>query len=293
MVEYPAIANVAPPSYTEGAHNPLSTDLTGSLRVNITGGAGSGGTSSVDEAGFTAGVSSGTPAMGVVNPSDTPPNGDLAIVALDAARNEKVNIAAGFGSSALTPSFATVTGTVTTTPPANASTNVAQLAGTTTSVNSGNKDAGTLRVVIATDQPQLTNKLLVTPDSVALPANQSVNVAQVNGQTTAANAGISGVGTLRVVQATANVCNITQVSVPTTAGGIIVIAANANRIKLRVTNTTTNPVWITTNSTPTTGNGDYIPGIAGYPWISRFEGALYAISTGGTALVTVYEESST
>jgi hypothetical protein len=128
---------------------------------------------------------------------------------------------------------------------------------------------------------------------VALPANQSVNVAQVNGQTTAANAGISGVGTLRVVQATANVCNITQVSVPTTAGGIIVIAANANRIKLRVTNTTTNPVWITTNSTPTTGNGDYIPGIAGYPWISRFEGALYAISTGGAALVTVYEESST
>lgn len=30
--------------------------------------------------------------------------------------------------------------------------------------NSGNKSAGTLRVVIATDQPALTNKLLVTPD---------------------------------------------------------------------------------------------------------------------------------
>ena len=63
--------------------------------------------------------------------------------------------------------------------PANQSVNAAQLAGTATSVNSGTKDAGTLRVVLATDQPALTNKLLVTPDSVALPANQSVNLNQV------------------------------------------------------------------------------------------------------------------
>ena len=46
-----------------------------------------------------------------------------------------------------------VSGTITTTPPANASTNVAQIAGTTASVNSGNKDNGTQRVVLATDQP--------------------------------------------------------------------------------------------------------------------------------------------
>jgi hypothetical protein len=32
--------------------------------------------------------------------------------------------------------------------------------------NSGNKDGGTVRVVLATDQPALTNKLLVTPDAV-------------------------------------------------------------------------------------------------------------------------------
>jgi hypothetical protein len=76
--------------------------------------------------------------------------------------------------------------TVTTTPPSNASTNVAQLAGTATSVNSGVKDAGTLRVVLATDQPQLTNKLLVTPD-----ANSAVNLAQVGG-TTVVNGGLAG-----------------------------------------------------------------------------------------------------
>jgi hypothetical protein len=59
-----------------------------------------------------------------------------------------------------------------------------------------------LRVVIATDQPQLSNKLLVTPDSVALPAHQSVNVDQLNGTTTDTNSGTKSAGTLRVVLAT-------------------------------------------------------------------------------------------
>jgi hypothetical protein len=88
--------------------------------------------------------------------------------------------------------------------PANQSVNVAQLAGTTTDTNSGTKSAGTLRVVLATDQPALTNKLLVTPDSVALPANQSVNVAQMNGVTTTMNTGNSDTGTQRVALATNN-----------------------------------------------------------------------------------------
>lgn len=62
------------------------------------------------------------------------------------------------------------------TPAANSAVNMAQVAGTTTDTNSGTKSAGTIRVVIATDQPQLTNKLLVTPD-----ANSAVNIAQVGG----------------------------------------------------------------------------------------------------------------
>jgi hypothetical protein len=49
-------------------------------------------------------------------------------------------------------------------PTANSQVDVNKLAGTTTDTNSGNKSAGTLRVVLATDQPALTNKLLVTPD---------------------------------------------------------------------------------------------------------------------------------
>lgn len=78
----------------------------------------------------------------------------------------------------------------------------ASVAGTTIDTNSGNKSAGTQRVVIATDQPQLTNKLLVTPDSVALPANQSVNTNQVAGTTVDTNSGTKSAGTQRVVLAT-------------------------------------------------------------------------------------------
>src|SRR5262249_8023014 len=86
--------------------------------------------------------------------------------------------------------------------PAHQSVNVDQWNGTTADTNSGTKSAGTLRVVLATDQPQLTNRLLVTPDSVALPAHQSVNVDQWNGTTTDTNSGNKSAGTLRVVLAT-------------------------------------------------------------------------------------------
>ena len=102
---------------------------------------------------------------------------------------------------------------------ANQSANIAQLAGTATDTNSGVKSAGTLRIVLATDQPQLTNKLLVTPDSVALPANQSVNMAQVGGTTTVTGgvAGILAVG--------GNVANaVTATANPVPVGGVFTTA---------------------------------------------------------------------
>lgn len=108
----------------------------------------------------------------------------LSVLITNAGGASAVNIQDGGNSI-------TVDGTVTTSPPANASTNLAQIVGTAVDVNSGNKSPGTLRVVLATDQPALTNKLLVTPDSVALPANQSVNVAQVGGTNTVTG-GVAG-----------------------------------------------------------------------------------------------------
>lgn len=57
---------------------------------------------------------------------------------------------------------------------ANSSVNVAQVAGTTTDTNSGTKSAGTQRVVLATDQPQLTNALKVDGSAVTQPVSGTV-----------------------------------------------------------------------------------------------------------------------
>ncbi len=81
----------------------------------------------------------------------------------------------------------------TTTSKFGADANILSLAGTLVDTNSGNKSAGTLRVVLATDQPQLTNKLLVTPD-----ANSSVNISQMNGVAVTMGNGTSGTGVQRV-----------------------------------------------------------------------------------------------
>ena len=56
-------ATNADPTYSEGQWAPVSMDLSGATRVVITGGAGSGGTSSTDGATFTANASAGTPVM--------------------------------------------------------------------------------------------------------------------------------------------------------------------------------------------------------------------------------------
>lgn len=89
----------------------------------------------------------------------------------------------------------TVDGTVSLS--ANSSFNLNQVLGTTVDVNSGTKSAGTQRVILATDQPQLTNKLLVTPD-----ANSSFNLSQILGTTVDGNSGNKSAGTQRVVLAT-------------------------------------------------------------------------------------------
>jgi hypothetical protein len=58
---------------------------------------------------------------------------------------------------------------------ANQTVNVAQIAGTTTDTNSGNKSAGTQRIVIATDQPNLTTPLNVKETKTA--TNTTATVA--------------------------------------------------------------------------------------------------------------------
>lgn len=74
-----------------------------------------------------------------------------------------------------------------------------------------NDDAGTeLGIAAAPLQVSLantaanTNKLLVTPDSVALPNNQSVNESQINGVTPLMGNGVTGTGSQRVTVASDN-----------------------------------------------------------------------------------------
>lgn len=124
-----------------------------------------------------------------------------------------------------------VSGTVTTTPPSHASTNVDQFNGTTTDTNSGTKSAGTLRVVIATDQPQLTNKLLVTPD-----ANSAVNVAQINGVTPLMGNGTTGTGSQRVTIASDNTAfSVNTTAKSATSGGLgLPFSASVNATKQQV-----------------------------------------------------------
>jgi hypothetical protein len=57
---------------------------------------------------------------------------------------------------------------------ANSSVNQAQVGGTTVDTNSGVKSAGTQRVVLATDQPQLTNALKVDGSAVTQPVSGTV-----------------------------------------------------------------------------------------------------------------------
>jgi hypothetical protein len=185
------------------------------FRVNcVTGCSASAGFT--DNSAFTAGTTSESNVGGVFNDGlSAVTSGNAAAARITASRAVHINLRNAAGTEIGTasnpvrtdPTGTTtqpVSGTVTTAPPANASTNIAQVGGTATDTNSGNKSAGTIRVVIATDQPQLTNKLLVTPDSVALPANQSVNVSQINGVTPLMGNGTTGTGSQRVTVASDN-----------------------------------------------------------------------------------------
>jgi len=109
--------------------------------------------------------------------------------------------------------------------------------------------------VLATDQPALTNKLLVTPDSVALPANQSVNVSQFGGTNAVTGTGAGGAGIPRVtVSNDSNVLatqsgtwNVGTVTTVTTVSTVTAVTAITNALPAG-TNTIggTSPVAATT-----------------------------------------------
>lgn len=69
----------------------LQVDASGFLKVNIAAGAAAGGTSSTDDAAFTAATGSGTPMMGFVT-ADSVDSGDVGVVGMLANRQLKVTL---------------------------------------------------------------------------------------------------------------------------------------------------------------------------------------------------------
>lgn len=89
-----------------------------------------------------------------------------------------------------------VSGTVTTTPPSNASTNVTQFGSNAVATGTGASGVGIPRVTISNDS--------------SLAANQSVNVSQMGGTATSMNTGVRDAGTQRVTIATNDVVPASQ-----------------------------------------------------------------------------------
>lgn len=143
--------------------------------------------------------------------------------------------------------------------------------GTSPWIVAGGGTAGSAATGVVTIQGIASmTKLLVTPDSVALPANQSVNVAQMNGVTTTMGNGIAGTGVQRVaiasdntafaVNATLSAETTKVIGVTRTAdgsGNLLTSTTNALDVNLKTsaaTNISTNEAQIN-GVTPLMGNG--------------------------------------
>lgn len=163
-----------------------------------------------------------------------------------------------------------VSGTVTTTPPSHASTNVDQWNGNTVDTNAGTLTAGTLRVVLATDQPQLTNALKVDGSGVVQPvsgtvttsppANASTNVTQFGGVNVSTGTGASGTGIPRVTvsnDSTVKLWDGTNTAGVDASGGVKVHII-ASDVSSGGTSSVDKAAWVagTTTGTPAMGAFD-------------------------------------
>lgn len=151
------------------------------------------------------------------------------------ANTNNINVALAASSATVT-----VSGTVTTTPPSNASTNVTQWAGTAVTLNKGASDAGTLRVSLG-DGTQTIGSLA---------ANQSVNVAQINGVTPLMGNGVTGTGSQRVTIASDNTAFSVN-AIQSTAAALTAGWPVATGIQADVTGTFTNATQTTSITTGT------------------------------------------
>ena len=195
----------------DGVGNPLTSTVVGAdqaLDVNIVAGAGSGGTSMVDDAVFAPGVTAVTPAGAMFDDvaPDSVDEGDGGVVRMSANRNLYVTLRDALGNERGLAIAADNTlgvndaggdisvddggGSLTVdSGGVDLDTNLASVAGAATASNAGNADAGTQRVVLATDQVSVSVDL-----SAAIPAGGN-NIGDVDVLTVPAPLNVVGGGT--------------------------------------------------------------------------------------------------
>jgi hypothetical protein len=165
--------------------------LTGaSLNVNCTAGCGGGGAVTANQ---------GTPAVTAnrwpvqltdgVNLSLLTAAGRLTVDGSGVTQPVSGTVAATQGTSPWV-----VSGTVTTTPPANASTNITQFGGNPIVTGTGASGVGIPRVTVANDSAVIVSGTVTTTP----PANASTNVTQFGSNAVVTGTGASGVGIPRV-----------------------------------------------------------------------------------------------
>src|SRR5579859_1005991 len=219
------------PSYTTAQTSPLSLDTSGLLRVSLKDTPANTNNLNVNLAASSATVtvsasgnfnnasisSTGSAVPASASYLGANKSGNLTGLSLDGSGNLNVNVAAGSSGNAAAAATGSavpasadytginVAGTLRGQTGVNPSGSIyagqmdlASVAGTTTDTNSGTKSTGTLRVVLATDQPQLTNALKVDGSAVTQPVsatNLQTNLNQIAGSTIATAAtGVQKVG---------------------------------------------------------------------------------------------------
>ena len=165
----------------------------GSLQVECTSGCGgSGGTSIADDAAFTPGTTSVTPAGAMfddVTP-DSVNEGDAGVVRMSANRNLYTTIrdAAGNERGANVNASNELQVAIT----ANSAVNVAQINGVTPLMGAGNTGTGSPRVTIATDQAALAGMGIYVEDAAETAGGNLSMSGTVRRDTAASSAGTTG-----------------------------------------------------------------------------------------------------
>jgi hypothetical protein len=187
----------------------------------------------------------------------TPANSNAIPVNIIDSLGNIVNVGQGLMAASLPVVIASNQSAISVTLPANQSVNLAQIVGTATATGNGVASAGCQRVTIASDNTAFAvNATLQTGANVigSLVANQSVNIAQMNGVTVLMGAGNTGTGSQRVTIASdqaavatkapvnangsyAEITNLTTsaqtFTAPANAVGFILMALGDNGVNLR------------------------------------------------------------